>query len=81
MPSSANSIFQFADESITFNCIYPRSVEISDFEFGVDPIFQPNTTDKFGSLKYELEVNVGAVGEMSTMVISPKHDLGNIIAT
>ena len=80
-PSSNNSIFQFADKSITFKCTYPRSIEISDFEFDVDSILQPNTTEMLGSLTYQLEVNPGNVGEMSTIIISPKHDLGNIVAT
>ena len=82
-PSSNNSIFQFADKSITFKCTYPRSIEISDFEFDIDSILQPNTTEKLGSLSatYQLEVNAGNVGEMSTITISPNHDLDNIVAT
>ena len=80
-PSSSNPNIQFADKSITFKCTYPRSVEISDFEFDVDPITQLNTTDKLGSLNYDLKMNVGDVGHMSTMVISPQHNLTNIVAT
>ena len=80
-PSSLNPIIQFADESITFKCTYPRSIEISDFEFDVDPIQQLNTTDMLGSLSYDLQVNVGAVGERSTLIISTKHGLTNLVAT
>ena len=79
-PSSINKIFQFSDESITFKCIYPRSIEISDFEFDVSPIQQLNTTEILGSLSYDFQVNTGTVGQMSTIIISPKHDLTNIVA-
>ena len=80
-PTSNNSIFQFADNSISFKCTYPRSIEISDFEFDVDPISRPNTTEMIGSLTYQLDVNTGDVGELSTIIISPKHDLDNIVPT
>ena len=74
-------IFQFADESITFKCSYPRAIEISDFEFDVNTIPKLNTTDKLGSLEYDIEINVAEVGEMSKLIISPKHDLTDIVAT
>ena len=74
-------IFQFADESITFKCIYPRTIEISDYEFDVNTIPKLNTTDKLGSLEYDIEINVAEVGEMSKLIISPKHDLTDIVAT
>ena len=74
-------IFQFAEQSITFRCSYPRSIEISDFDFDVNPVLQLNTTDKLGSLEYNFDVNVAEVGHMSSLIISPKHDISNIVAT
>ena len=78
---TVHPIFQFADESITFKCSYPRAIEISDFEFDVNTIPKLNTTDKLGSLEYDIEINVAEVGEMSKLIISPKHDLTNFVAT
>ena len=74
-------IFQFAEQSITFRCSYPRSIEISDFDFDVNPVLQLNTTDKLGSLEYNFDVNVAEVGYMSSLIISPKHDISNIVPT
>ena len=78
---TVHPIFQFAESSITFKCSYPRSIEISDYDFDVNPVLQLNTTDKLGSLEYNLDVNVAEVGFMSSLIISPKHDISNIVAT
>ena len=78
---TVHPIFQFAQSSITFKCSYPRSIEISDYDFDVNPVLQQNTTEKLGSLDYNLDVNVAEVGYMSSLIISPKHDISNIVAT
>ena len=78
---TVHPIFQFAASSITFKCSYPRSIEISDYDFDVNPIQQLNTTDQLGALEYNLDVNVAEVGKMSSLIISPKHDISDVVVT
>ena len=81
MSYTVHPIFQFAESSITFKCSYPRSIEISDYDFDVNPVQQLNTTDQLGSLEYNLEINVAEVGKMSSLIISSKHDISDVVAT
>ena len=79
--STVHPIFQFVDSSITFTCSYPRSIEISDHDFDVNPIVHPDEINLSGSLAYTLDVNVAEIGLMSSLIISPKHNISDVVAT
>ena len=80
IPSPNDLGFRFADESIEFQCTYDRQIDIAEFQI----TFDSDTGEpikKHSSLGYEVDVNVGGIGEMSKIIITPDHDVNGVIAT
>ena len=80
IPSPNDLGFRFADESIEFQCTYDRQIDIDKFEI----TFDSDTGEpikKHSSLGYKVDVNVGGIGEMSKIIITPDHDVNGVIAT
>ena len=69
---------RFAEESLKFECSYPRLVAVEAIKFNVTS-FSTQTIQNHGFLNYEMNVDVGEVGDFTTVTISPGHSLGNKI--
>ena len=66
----------FSDHSIDFVCKYPRSVQVDEVDFTViGTNEQTDTVEATGFMPYEMNVEVGEIGEMSTVWITPKHSI------
>ena len=79
-PTANDLGFRFADESIEFQCTYDRQIDIAEFQITFDSE-TPEPLRKHSSLGYGIEVDVGGIGEMSKMIITPDHDVNGVIAT
>ena len=79
-PSPNNLGFRFADESIEFQCTYDRQIDIAEFQITFDSE-TGEPIKKHSSLGYKVDVNVGGIGEMSKIIITPDHDVNGVIAT
>ena len=79
-PSSNGLGYRFTKESIKFECSYARAIDVDDFEIHFDPE-KPALIQNSGSLVYNLDVNVNDIGEMSTLIFTPQHNITDIIAT
>ena len=69
---------RFAEESLKFECSYPRLVAVEAIKFNVTS-FSTQTIQNHGFLNYEMNVDVGDDGDITMVTISPQHSLGNKI--
>ena len=82
-PSDNGLDYRFADDSIVFQCDYPRSINLDEFEINFDSVDTSDPIRKEGSsltYAYDLQVNVGGSGEMSTIIITPLHNISGVVA-
>ena len=71
-------MLSFDDESIEFQCNYPRTVNTDvTVERNPKPESQPAT--KTGQLSYNIDVAFGDPGADSVVTISPNHIFGSYI--
>ena len=69
---------RFAEESLKFECSYPRVVAVEAVKYNVTS-FSTQPIKNHGFLNYEMNVDVGEVGDITTVTISPQHSLGSTI--
>ena len=72
------STIRFAEESLKFECSYPRVVAVEVVKYNVTS-FSTQSIENHGFLNYEMNVDVGEVGDITTVTISPQHSLGSKI--
>ena len=65
----------FSDHSIDFVCKYPRSVQVDENFAVIGTNEQSDTVEATGFIPYEMNVEVGDIGEMNTVTITPKHEI------
>ena len=70
------SSIRFAEESIKFECSYPRFISVEAVQYNVTS-FPQQTIKNHGFLNYEMSVEPGEVGDMTTVTIIPRHSLGD----
>ena len=72
------STVRFAEESLKFECSYPRVVAVEAVKYNVTS-FSTQSIKNHGFLNYEMHVDVGEVGDITTVTISPQHSLESTI--
>ena len=80
-PSDNGLDYQFAADSIVFQCNYARSIDVDEFEINFDSVDSSDPIQKQGSLTYNLQVNAGGPGEMSTLIFTPFFNITGVVAT
>ena len=65
----------FSDHSIDFVCKYPRSVQVDEDFAVIGTNEQTDSVEATGFIPYEMNVEVGEIGETSTVTITPKHSI------
>ena len=78
MNGSLTYFVRFAEDSIKFQCQYSRDVNVNQ-EFDVETNFQAQPVTGQGAFGYNMEVNAGELGGMTTVTISPNHGFTNIV--
>ena len=68
-----------AEKQIQFECHYPRTVDISPFQFEVSGV-QSEPVIGVGKFDYKMTINTGYLGESTTVQISPNHGFSQISA-
>ena len=78
-PSTNELGYRFTKESIKFECSYARAIDVDDYEIHFDPE-EPALIQNSGSLVYSLNVNSNDIGEMSSLIFTPQHNITDVIA-
>ena len=82
-PSDNGLDYQFAADSIVFQCNYARSIDVDEFEIDFDSVDSSDPIQNQGqpSLTYNLQVNVGGPGEMTRLTFTPFFNITGVVAT
>merc|ERR1711937_490761 len=64
---------RFSEESIRFQCSYPRNIDTEEHDFTVQTDFQPQPIHNTGTLSYSLDVTEAVVGQEAEMRITAEH--------
>ena len=72
-PDVGDAAISFAEETIRFECSYPRVVDVEAVDFNVTSNLPTEPIQHHGFMTYEMVADVGEVGDMTTVTITPKH--------